>query len=329
MSDLITKDTVVAGDTLLKIDCKETYFDLASIPSMADVRRIGRGAFIDSEKLVNIELPKNVREIGADAFTRCRMLRRLMMFGGKDVVWGMNLFNGSLNVRNITLKDICMSREEYEEIRYRSMSLDKKNYVNLSFPEEYLPKNFNEAFISKPAVYIPDNCTSLLIRKDRERYYNSGDIFRTSEFCDCIKFRDSENIVVEENEISRILKEGTVLDIPASIEAKINAYHKRKIINPANDRVYVFSFDNSLAREEGGKVHFDLSIWLDQLFIPSVKAIKMDGITYYLYSRLFLSNDSECPLIPQTVAVYKGSKRLYDSEEGMRVFAKYKLSEML
>lgn len=327
--DLITQNTVIAGDTLLKIDCKETYFDLANIPSMSDVRKIGGGAFIDCDKLVNIEIPKNVREIGSRAFSRCHLLRRFTMYGGKDVVWGRDLFMLSDNVRNITLKDICMSREEYEKIRYRSMTLDKKYYVALSFPEKYLPQNFGEALSRKPVVYIPDNCTSLLMRKDRGRDHSSVAVFRTSEYCDNVKLRESENIVVEENEVSRIIKEGMILDIPTSIEEKINAFRKRKGNNSLGAGGYVFSFDNSSAKEEGGNVHFDLSIWIDQIFVPSVKVIKMDGITYYLYSRLFLSATGEYPLIPQDVAIYKGSKRLYDTEEGMRVYAKFKLSEML
>lgn len=329
MSDSISQSIVVMGDTVLKYETANTSVYLDKISSMSDVRRIGSGAFMDCSSLVSMDLPKNIREIGAEAFRRCTSLSLFSMYAGKDVVLEGRIFEGTYKIRKFVFKDVCVSRDDFEMIRYQSMTADNRVYTSLTFPEKYLPENFEQAVGKRPAVYVPDNCTSLLMRMDRGANYTIGDVNRTDEFCNRMMVGESGNITVEEQEVSEIIKKGIVLEIPSSIEAKIHEAQKKKSIRMVFDKVMVFSFDSHLIKEEGNNIVFDLTVWLDQIFIPSVRSIQMDGNTYYLYSRLYLSIDKDVPLIPQDVAIFKGTKRLYDPEEGMRVFAKFRLLEML
>lgn len=292
--------------------------------AIMNVYRIGDGAFMGSDRLRQVVVPKLIQSIGTEAFFGCGNLTDVYLPGTVGKIED-RAFAGCAKLTNLICGDVEISERSYDDLKSSCIKTDNSLYVAPVFPDIPFVKNALASTGYRPAARIPDGIERLFLSQNLSEDADSSCLSRNP---DRFEFGNTRGSLTEEASFISLIGSVDHPVLDKDTEQKNDAFARVEKY-PAIEKAAVFTFDDSQTRADGDKRWLTANLKLGYHFWQSKVAVKNGGKDYFIYRRHYLSTTSEYGYIRRDMAVFSESGLVTNRREAGEVYAKYKLLSIL
>lgn len=325
MENYMDETFVVAHNTIISyngqhpaVKVPERFGDIPPV-------RIGDGSFMESNALQCVVLPPTTKEIGAKAFYGCSALTNVFVPSDLTRIDGDALARCD-NLSDITIYNVELTAHEYHVLKNDANRTEEGVYVLHEMPRlEPVQRILASGGIPQPACCVPHELTALfqLVGMDEQRGK-----FSLDKNIPVFGFQIPSTPVTESKAFCQHVQSGVAEVYDSDVEQK-NDWYVRTGKTPTIMKTTLFTFDDTLTKEQNGKFLIRATLKIGYFFWQSAQSVIYDRKRYFVYRRYYLSANPEVKYIRRDIAIYAGERLVTNREEAQKVYAKYKLLSIL
>lgn len=301
----------VFDDTILFYDGEEKKKVVPDSVRGIRIRHIGAGAFLGNENLFALEIAEGIETIGIAAFEGCTRLSRVTFPATLQSI-GYEAFK-DCSIKNSEIK-LRFTKYEYEQLLVQGIRI---GIGELLINSEWFWKKWMDPVFAETKLYGE---RPAVLQSECGLYFaemQDGKICR-------VGINEEAPIGTEEEAaaylIRQQIREREVMECEKNDERMLEYDYEREYTGKS---LSVALLDRAGIEQIGDNVVAGIILQKGKIFVPAVMRIALGGCDYYVYRRLYLTEDPRYPYVKKDQRILDSKLAKPEYKKNLEIMAKY------